>query len=151
MCPGRPKGARNTPTSAQELLWNLESAPFPGEEGGNENWVFCCFSCKHALGSYPFPLPLPYPLSHKFGSTGFLPNLSATGLAYSSGKFPARAETVSWGMDSKGSIKMKNAKEMPIVTHWSPFLTFFGILCSEAALEVKQLLRKSKKDFEKES
>lgn len=58
---------------------------------------------------------------------------------------------MSWGMDSKGSIKMKNAKEMPIVTHRSPFLTFFGILCSEAALEVKQLLRKSKKDFEKES
>lgn len=56
----------------RNLMWSLESTTFPGEEGGNENWVFCCFSCKHALESYPFPLPLPCPLV-KFRSKGPFP------------------------------------------------------------------------------
>lgn len=50
-----------------------ESAQFPGEEGGSENWIFCCFSCKHALWSYPLPLPFPSPFSQSF-DTGYIPN-----------------------------------------------------------------------------
>lgn len=61
----------------RQPVWDLESAPFPGEKGGNENWVFCCVSCKHALGSYPFPLPLPSPLSHKFSSMVSLLHVSS--------------------------------------------------------------------------
>lgn len=53
--PSTATNARNIPTSAQELGEKL--TPFPGEEGGSENCGFCCFSCKHALGSYPFPFP----------------------------------------------------------------------------------------------
>lgn len=93
-CPGLPQRARNSPTSAQELGVGSGVNPFPGEEGGNENWVFCCFSCKHALGSYPFPLPLPSAFGHKFGSTGSLPKISVTELARPSGEFPTRTEAV---------------------------------------------------------
>jgi hypothetical protein len=89
-----------------------ESTPFPGKEGGSENWVFCCLSCKHALGSYPFPLPFSSPLSHKSGSTESLPKISYTTLDHSPGKFQPELKVRALashfrGMDSKGSIKMK--------------------------------------------
>lgn len=92
MYPGLWSRARNTPTSAQELVWNLESIPFPGEEAGNEKWVFCCFSCKQALGSHPFPLPLPS-LSHIFSNSESLSKTSTTELAHSLGKFPTGTES----------------------------------------------------------
>lgn len=110
-------------------MWNLESTPFPGEEAGNEKWVFCCFSCKHALGSHPFPLPVSSPFSHGLSSTGSLPNASAAETAHSLSKFPVRTESQylsvlgRGGMDSQGRRNIKNAKQMPIVTHWRLFLT----------------------------
>lgn len=91
--PGLLSRARNTPTSAQELGVESGINPNPRGEAGNEKWVFCCFSCKQALGSHPFPLPLPSPPSHRFSSSGSLSKTSTTELTHSSGKFPTRIES----------------------------------------------------------
>ena len=129
--PGTVGWREQHPNICTGTVWNLESIPFPGEEAGSEKWVFCCFSCKQALGSHPFPLPLPS-LSHIFSNSESLSKTSTTELAHSLGKFPTGTESQDPSVLGDGfEGKSEDQKRWTNALHRIPealFYTSFRIL-----------------------
>lgn len=113
----------------RNLVWSLESTPIPGGRQEmrsgyfavslvNKLWdhiLFPFLSLLHrvtdsaAQGPFPRPAPLNWLILR----------------ANSQREMKART-SVSWGMDSKGSRKIKNARQTPVVTHRRLFLTLFS-------------------------
>ena len=152
MYPGLWGGGSSTPTSAQELCrtWNQFHSQGRRQEvrSGyfvvslvNKLWGHILFPflsllwVTYSATQSPFPRPAP-------------PNWL---ILWANSQQELKARTpVSWGMDLKGSRKIKNAGQMPSNAYQRLFFTLPSEYCSGTTPEEKRLRRKSKTGFEQE-